>query len=71
MLTPAPFSKATLSFFVSPLLAGADVREMPFTTDGDFIGALRDGWEYSWPKPRVVVLSFPHNPPRRAWTSTS
>ena len=46
----------------SPLLAGADVREMPFTTDGDFIGALRDGWEYSWPKPRVVVLSFPHNP---------
>jgi len=46
----------------SPLFAGAEVREMPFTTDGDFIGMLREGWEYSWPKPRVIVLSFPHNP---------
>jgi len=46
----------------SPLFAGAEVREMPFTTDGDFIGMLREGWQYSWPKPRVIVLSFPHNP---------
>ena len=46
----------------SPLFAGAEVREMPFTTGGDFIGMLREGWEYSWPKPRVIVLSFPHNP---------
>ena len=46
----------------SPLFAGADVREMPFTTDGDFIGELEAGWEYSWPRPRVIVLSFPHNP---------
>jgi len=44
------------------LFAGAEVREMPFTVDGDFIGMLREGWEYSWPKPRVIVLSFPHNP---------
>ena len=46
----------------SPLFAGAEVREMPFVTDGDFIGMLREGWEYSWPKPQVIVLSFPHNP---------
>ncbi|MBV14403.1 MAG: alanine transaminase [Actinobacteria bacterium] len=46
----------------SPLFAGAEVREMPFTLDGDFIGMLREGWEYSWPRPRVIVLSFPHNP---------
>ena len=46
----------------SPLFAGAEVREMPFTLDGDFIGMLREGWDYSWPKPRVIVLSFPHNP---------
>ncbi len=46
----------------SPLFAGAEVREMPFTTDGDFIAMLKDGWDYSWPRPRVVVLSFPHNP---------
>ena len=46
----------------SPLFAGAEVREMPFTTDGDFIAVLKAGWEYSWPRPRVIVLSFPHNP---------
>jgi len=46
----------------SPLFAGAEVREMPFTTDGDFIAMLKDGWDYSWPRPRVIVLSFPHNP---------
>ena len=46
----------------SPLFAGAEVREMPFTTDGDFIAMLKEGWEYSWPRPRVIVLSFPHNP---------
>ena len=46
----------------SPLFAGAEVREMPFTTDGDFVAMLKEGWEYSWPRPRVIVLSFPHNP---------
>ncbi len=46
----------------SPLFAGAEVREMPFTTDGDFVAMLKDGWDYSWPRPRVIVLSFPHNP---------
>ncbi len=47
----------------SPLFAGAEVREMPFTTDGDFIAVLKAGWEYSWPRPRVIVLSFPDHPP--------
>ena len=23
---------------------------------------LHERWEYSWPRPRVIVLSFPHNP---------
>jgi alanine-synthesizing transaminase len=46
-----------------PHLAGADVREVQLTTDpGDFLERLREAWEYSWPKPRVIVLSFPHNP---------
>ena len=58
----------------SPLFAGADVREMPLDPGGDFIGMLHEGWEYSWPKPRVIVLSFPHNPTtvcvdRRWWPS--
>jgi len=28
----------------------------------EFFGALVEAWEDTWPKPRVIVLSFPHNP---------
>jgi alanine-synthesizing transaminase len=45
-----------------PLFAGADLREVRMGTDKDFFDALMEAWEYSWPKPRVIVLSFPHNP---------
>ncbi len=47
----------------APLFAGADVREMPLGRDeADFFEVLVERYEYSWPKPRVIVLSFPHNP---------
>jgi len=44
------------------IFAGAEVREMPISTGADFFETMRERWEYSWPKPRVIVLSFPHNP---------
>ncbi len=47
----------------APLFAGADVREMPLTSNqDDFFDTLRERFEYSWPRPRAIVLSFPHNP---------
>jgi alanine-synthesizing transaminase len=58
-----------------PLFAGADVRQVPLSgpsvsVDGTgtpdpgeaFFDGLMHAWEESWPKPRVIVLSFPHNP---------
>jgi alanine-synthesizing transaminase len=45
-----------------PLFAGADIREVPLGTDIDFFENLKEAWDYSWPKPRVIVMSFPHNP---------
>ena len=45
-----------------PLFAGAEVREVPLGTGEDFFEVLRDRFEYSWPRPRVIILSFPHNP---------
>jgi alanine-synthesizing transaminase len=45
-----------------PLFAGADVREVPLSVDVDFFENLAEAYEYSWPKPKVIVLSFPHNP---------
>src|SRR3982750_1584043 len=49
----------------APLFAGADVRQVPPGTDADgesFFDGLMDAWENAWPKPRVIVMSFPHNP---------
>ena len=45
-----------------PLLTGASVREVPLGTGQDFIDTLVERFEYSWPRPRAIVLSFPHNP---------
>jgi alanine-synthesizing transaminase len=51
-----------------PLFAGADVRHVPLGgVHGDdggegFLGNVMEAWEHAWPKPRVIVLSFPHNP---------
>jgi alanine-synthesizing transaminase len=45
-----------------PLFAGAAAREIPMSSDGDFLERVREAYDYSWPKPRVIVLSFPHNP---------
>jgi len=45
-----------------PLFTGANVREVPLSTGADFFDTLVERFEYSWPRPRVIVLSFPHNP---------
>ncbi len=54
----------------APLFAGADVRMVRLEgLGGDEAGAgegffanLVEAWESAWPKPRVAILSFPHNP---------
>ena len=46
----------------APLFAGAQIREVPLGTGEDFFESLQERFEYSWPRPRVIVLSFPHNP---------
>jgi alanine-synthesizing transaminase len=45
-----------------PILAGAEVRHVRLGPDQDFFANLLVGWEESWPRPKVIVLSFPHNP---------
>jgi alanine-synthesizing transaminase len=45
-----------------PYFAGADARQVPVGTGEDYVANVMGAWELGWPKPRVVVLSFPHNP---------
>ena len=45
-----------------PILAGAEVRHVRLGPQQDFFANLLETWEDSWPRPRVIVLSFPHNP---------
>jgi alanine-synthesizing transaminase len=55
-----------------PLFAGADLRQVPMRSLADpgeregfaeeFFDRLTTAYDIGWPKPRVLVISFPHNP---------
>jgi alanine-synthesizing transaminase len=45
-----------------PYFAGADARQVPIGAGQDYVANVMEAWDLGWPKPRVVVLSFPHNP---------
>ncbi|MHB1531911.1 alanine transaminase [Acidithiobacillus sp.] len=44
------------------VIAGADVRHVPMVPGGDFFAELEKAIKAAWPKPRMLVLNFPHNP---------
>src|SRR5262245_58258815 len=46
----------------APVLAGATVAQVAMGPDEDVLANMQDAYERSRPRPRVVVLSFPHNP---------
>jgi alanine-synthesizing transaminase len=46
----------------APLFAGAEVQQIRIGPGEDFFANLVEAWETQWPKPRVLILSFPHNP---------
>jgi alanine-synthesizing transaminase len=46
----------------APAFAGAVVEQAPVGADEDFFGNVVEAFERSRPRPRVLLLSFPHNP---------
>lgn len=47
----------------SCIFAGAEVNSVPLTHDTeDFFADLTRAYESTWPRPRVILVSFPHNP---------
>lgn len=59
ILTPAPAYPIHPYSFI---LAGGDVRSIPIQKDADFFKGVEDTFKSAWPKPRVLLINFPHNP---------
>jgi alanine-synthesizing transaminase len=59
VLVPSPSYPIHL---FAPVFAGAAVTRVPVAPPEELLGALEDAFERAEPRPRVAVLSFPHNP---------
>ena len=46
----------------APIIAGADVRRIPIAQGRDFFEDLLVATQQTWPKPKLLMLNYPHNP---------
>ena len=46
----------------SIVIANADLRVVPLRPGVDFFAALQETVRQCWPRPKVLLMSFPHNP---------
>jgi alanine-synthesizing transaminase len=46
----------------SIVMANADLRLVPLIPGEDFFAALQETVRQCWPKPKMLLLNFPHNP---------
>jgi alanine-synthesizing transaminase len=46
----------------SAIIAGGDVRGIPLGPESDFFENLISATKTTWPRPKVLIISYPHNP---------
>ncbi|MCD6184778.1 MAG: aminotransferase class I/II-fold pyridoxal phosphate-dependent enzyme [Deltaproteobacteria bacterium] len=46
----------------SAIISGGNVRGIPVGPDSDFFENLMEATKQTWPKPKVLIISYPHNP---------
>ncbi len=46
----------------SAILAGAEVRYIPTGKGYDFFEEMEKAFKSMWPKPKMLIINFPHNP---------
>jgi len=46
----------------SVVIAGGDLRSVPLMGEGDFFKRLLTATKQTWPHPKMLIVSFPHNP---------
>ncbi|VAX31310.1 Aspartate aminotransferase [hydrothermal vent metagenome] len=44
------------------IIAGAELRSIPMRPDRDFFEDMASVTKQSWPRPKMLILNFPHNP---------
>jgi len=46
----------------SVILAGGDLHSIPMQSSEEFFCHLQEAIKQTWPKPKLLIISFPHNP---------
>ena len=46
----------------SVIIAGGDLRSIPIGPDRDFFEDLTSAAKQTWPNPKMLIISYPHNP---------
>jgi alanine-synthesizing transaminase len=46
----------------SVIIAGGDLRSIPIGPDRDFFTDLLQATKQTWPNPKMLIISYPHNP---------
>jgi len=46
----------------SAIISGGDVRGIPVGPGNDFFENLMNATRQTWPRPKILVISYPHNP---------
>ena len=46
----------------SVIIAGGDLRSIPLSSESDFFGDLTNAAKLTWPRPKMLIISYPHNP---------
>jgi len=46
----------------SAIISGGDVRGIPVGPGNDFFDNLMNATRQTWPRPKVLIISYPHNP---------
>jgi len=46
----------------SVIIAGGEVRSIPMGPGTDFFEGMENAFRTSWPRPKMLIMNFPHNP---------
>jgi alanine-synthesizing transaminase len=46
----------------SVIIAGGEVRNIPIGPGIDFFKEMENAYKSSWPRPKMLIINFPHNP---------